>query len=156
MPFILTADRVCSAIDPATNSRMFIQKGPDPYYNTVMFSSPEISLRLGIAIRRKFPDQPVVTNDPKNPCVMIRAEDLNRTFSERNMHDIEGNTRLVEYLISMIAFINRHYPLGNAPFLWSNHEKLRLPKWLYRMPSDDELLRISSQPEQETSSWTGA
>jgi hypothetical protein len=111
--------------------------------NHAIFTSPSISLEFGIEIRRKFLDQPVATNDPRNPCVMLSAGDLNRALAAQGMHDFERNTRLIEYLIQMIAFINRNTPLANAPFLWSDYERLRPDRWLYHMPSDEELLKLT-------------
>jgi hypothetical protein len=156
MPFTLSKDRSSSAIDSTANSRMSIESGPQIEYKKVMFASPDISPDFGIEIRRKFPDQPVVTSDLRNPCVMIRSEDLNAAFAKRGMQDFERNTRLVEYLVRMVAFINMHQRLANAPFLWSNYEQLTPARWLYRMPSDEELVRISLHPEQAGSSPTEA
>jgi hypothetical protein len=146
MAFALNTDRIRSAMDPETNGRMTIDSGPQLEYRLAKYSSPEVSMEMEIAIRRKFPSEPVVANDPENPCIMISTGYLNRALQKRNMRDVEYNTRLVKYLIRMIAFINKHYPLCTAPFLWSDYEKL--PKnidLLYRMPSDEELLTISLQ-----------
>jgi len=151
MSFILVQDRSCTAIDPATDSRMFIKSGPQIEYKKVIFTRPDISLEFGIEIRQKFPDQPVVTADPRNPCVMIRAGDLNAAFAKRDMRDFGQNTLLVEYLIRMIAFINRHHRLSNAPFLWSDYERLPPNMRLYRMPSDEELLKLSMLPKPDLS-----
>jgi hypothetical protein len=149
MPFILLKDRSRTAIDTVTGSRMFIKSGPQIEYKKAIFTHPDISLDFGIEIRRKFPDQPIVTDDPRNPCVMIRAGDLNAAFAARGMRDFEQNTLLAEYLARMIAFINKHHRLANAPFLWSDYEKLRPDMRLYRMPSDEELLKLSMQPESD-------
>jgi hypothetical protein len=156
MPFILLNGRSRTAIDTATGSRMFIKSGPQIEYKKVMFTCPDISLDFGIEIRRKFPDQPVVTDDPGNPCVMIRAGDLNTAFATRGMRDFEQNTLLACYLARMIAFINKHHRLANSPFLWSDYEKLRPDIRLYRMPSDEDLLKLSIQPEPGQSGRTGA
>ena len=149
MPFILTEDRIFGATDPETAARMVIDSGPEIELLTVKFSSPTLSLVTAIVIRPKFPDRRIVSNDPTNPRVMISAGDLNRAFRSQNMRDIEHNTRLVEYLIRMIAFINKKWPLAPAPFLWSDYEKFKPGTALYRMPSDDELLTISVRPEEE-------
>src|SRR5258708_21718848 len=59
------------------------------------------------------------------------------------------NTKLVEYVIRMVAFINKHYPLSRSLYLWSDYDDLasgRKPlsgRLLYGMPSDEELLKIS-------------
>jgi hypothetical protein len=143
MPFIMDANQSRTAINPDTNSRMFIKSGPQMEHKDAIFTSPSISLEFGIEIRRKFLDQPVATNDPRNPCVMLSAGDLNRALAAQGMHDFERNTRLIEYLIQMIAFINRNTPLANAPFLWSDYERLRPDRWLYHMPSDEELLKLT-------------
>jgi hypothetical protein len=135
---------------------MFIKSGPQIEHKDAIFTSSDISLDFGVKIRRKFPDQPVVSNDPSNPCVMLSSGDLNRAFAKKNMLDIERNTRLVEYLIQMIAFINRNTPLANAAFLWSDYGKVRPGRWLYRMPSDEELLRVSQQPNEALSIWPSA
>jgi hypothetical protein len=147
MPLVLSKDRSRAAFDSATNSRVFIESGPQIDYKKVIFTSPNISLNFGIEIRQKFSGQPVVTNDPRNPCVMIRSGDLNAAFAKRGRHDFEQNTRLAEYLARMVAFVNMHHRLGNAPFLWSDYENLTPVRWFYRMPSDEELLKISLQPE---------
>ena len=156
MPFTLSKDRSRSATDSTMNSRMSIKSGPQIEYKKVMFASPDISLDFGIEIRRKFPDQPIVTNDARNLCVMIRSGDLNVAFAKQGIHDFEQNTRLAEYLIRMVAFINMHHRLANAPFLWSDYRQLTPARWLYRMLSDEVLLRISLQPEQAGSSPTEA
>jgi hypothetical protein len=138
-----------SAADPDTNSRMVIDSTPQIEFLRARFQSPDISLDFGIVIRRKLPDQPVGINDPENPCVMIDAMDLNMALTKRNMLDFDTNTRLVEYLVGMVAFINRHFPLANAPLLWSDYTRIRWVRWLYRMPSDDELLWLSVLPDHE-------
>ena len=64
------------------------------------------------------------------------------------MRDFDYNTNLVRYLVRMIAFINKHHSVARAPFLWSDYEKLAADRrLLYRMPSDDELLKLSLEPE---------
>jgi len=104
---------------------MVIDSTPQIEFLRARFQSPDISLDFGIVIRRKLPDQPVGINDPENPCVMIDAMDLNMALTKRNMLDFDTNTRLVEYLVGMVAFINRHFPLANAPLLWSDYTRIR-------------------------------
>ena len=155
MSFILVQDRSgTQAIDPATDSRMFIKSGPQIEYKKVIFTRPDISLGFGIEIRQKFPDRArlvTVVTRRKSACVMIRAGDLNAAFAKRDMRDFGQNTLLVEYLIRMIAFINRHHRLSNAPFLWSDYERLPPNMRLYRMPSDEELLKLSMLPKPDLS-----
>jgi hypothetical protein len=67
VPFTLSRNKSRSAIDSTANSRMFIKSGPQIEYKEVMFMSPDMTLDFGIEIRRKFPDQPVITNDPLLP-----------------------------------------------------------------------------------------
>jgi hypothetical protein len=146
MAFILSKGK--KVTDPEKNAHMQITGGPQIEYNKATFTSPSISLALQIEIRKKFPDQPVITNDPRNPCVMIASGVLDMGFRARKMQDVQRNTELVHYLVRMIAFINKGYPLANSPFLWSDYEEFSKGRQLtYIMPSDDELLKISIQPE---------
>ncbi len=78
---------------------------------------------------------------------MLRAEDFNDEFSKLAMFFFDKNTEIVEHVIRMIAFVSKHSPLSRSPYLWSNAQKLHSMRWLYRMPSDAELLQISMQPE---------
>jgi hypothetical protein len=146
MAFILAKGK--KAFDPEKNAQMQITGGPQIEYNKATFNSPIISLAIQIEIRRKFPDQPLIKNDPRNPCVMITSGVLDMGFRARKMQDIERNTELVLYLVRMIAFINKGYPLATSPFLWSDYEEFSKGRqFTYRMPSDEELLKISMQPE---------
>jgi hypothetical protein len=149
MTFVLTEDRINGAIDPNTNSRMVINDTKEIEYIAVVFTSPDVSLKFMIMRRAKFPDRPVVSNDPSNPGVMIVSGDLQLAFATKEMRDIEGNTRLVERLVRMIAFINNRYRLAISPFLWSDYEKIRPNTLLFRMPSDETLLSLSLKPEQQ-------
>jgi hypothetical protein len=155
MTFALTEGRMYSATDPNMNSHMVINTTKEIEFLAVVFTSPDVSLKFMIMLRSKFPDRPVVKNDPSNPGLMILAGDLQLAFAAKKMRDIEANTRLTESLIRMIAFINKHYPLATSPFLWSDYEKTRQNTFLFRMPSDEVLLRLSLEPEQELSGRTG-
>jgi hypothetical protein len=106
MSFLLDKDQSYSAIDPDTNSRVVISGSPQIELKRVKFSSPDISLDTALVIRPKFPDRPIIADDPSNPCVMISAGDLNRAFSARNMRDVEcnitsyGHRSLPPYLVT--------------------------------------------------------
>jgi hypothetical protein len=149
MPFVLTKDRIRSAVDLETNARLVIDGTPEIEYLKAKFESPEIRFSVTLMIESKFPDRPFVANDQTNPAIMIFARDLNLFFQAKKMLDFDYNTKLVEYVVRMIAFINRHYPISRSPYLWSDYDDLasgRKPlngRFLYRMPSDDELLKMS-------------
>jgi hypothetical protein len=40
------------------------------------------------------------------------------------MSNIDYNTKFVEYVIQMIAFINKNFPLATSPYLWSDYENV--------------------------------
>jgi hypothetical protein len=155
MAFEYAKDRIYSAVDPETNSRLDIDSTVDIDVLVVKFSGPIIFFSTGIFLTQKFPDQPIVPNDPQNPCVMISAELINSEFRRHQEYDIEYNTRLTEHLIRMIAFINKKYPLGTSQFLWSDYEKLPPGSALFRMPSDEDLLRLTLEPEKDLSLTAG-
>jgi len=149
MPFILTKDRIRSAIDVDTKSRMVINSGPEIDYNLAQFSSPTLSLDIQIEIRRKFSGESNAPADCQdNPGIMLSAGFIDWQLEMRNLADFEDNSRMVEYVIRMIAFINKYYPLALSPYLWSDYGTCSIGrKLLYHMPSDEELLRLSIQPE---------
>ncbi len=146
MPFVMTPDRRRCAVDADAGTKMCINSGPEMEFVTALFESASISLRLEIEIRPKYRDKPIVAKAPENPCVMISAGYLNMVLRRKNLLDFDRNTELVEYLVRMIAFINKYKPLANAPFLWSDFDQIPLESRLYRMPSDHDLLRLSIDP----------
>jgi hypothetical protein len=150
MPFILTRDRDRSAIDPDTSARMVINRPPAEGVVEVKFTAPGISLRLMLSLRQKFPERRVW--DATNPGIMINAGNLNFLLSRGRQFanfDFDRKTQFVESLIRMMAFINKHYPLGPAAYFWSDYEdyvsgrKGVGAQFVFRMPSDEELLRFS-------------
>jgi len=144
MPFILAKDRICSAIDQDTNSRMVINSGPQIEYNIAKFSSPAVSLDVQIEIRLKYPSEAAAPNDPSNPGVMISAGFIEWQLKLKKMSDVEYNTKIVDLIVRMIAFINKHYPLAPVPYLWSDYNELPNRQRLsFRMPSDADLIKIS-------------
>jgi hypothetical protein len=152
MPFEMTKDRIWSAIDRETHARMLIDSGPEIEWLKVKFASPEISLQMRLAIEPKFADRQV--RDTTNPGIMINAGQLNHLMESKQFtgYDFEQKSRFVEYLIRMMAFINSHSRLATAPYFWSDYDDYlsgrKGPlKFVFRMPSDDELLRISLQTE---------
>lgn len=149
MAFVQPREYARIAIDTTTQSQVVIKSTPEIETLIVEFTSPEASLETAIYIKRKFPDQPIVANDPRNPGVMIAAGNLNHAFAAQRMLDVQVNTALAERLVRMIAFLSRHSPISTVPFLWSDYDKLRSSKLLYRMPSNQELLKLSIDPEAE-------
>ena len=147
MAFALTQDWKRGAVDPETSSRLVIKSTAEIETMFVELRCEEGTLKTAICIRRKFPDRPATRNDPANPEVMLSTGSLNSMFTFKNMRDIEKNTILVERMVRMIAFINKHHPLAGSPFLWSDYDKVRPGHVLFRLPSDDALLTISSNPE---------
>lgn len=144
MAFVLDEHRIRSARDPESGATMVINSGPQIEYYSVEFSSPTVVLDLEIVIRHKFIDRPIIPKDSANPSVMVSAGYLNFALRKRKLFDFNNNTTLVRFIINMIAFINKKYPLSVSPFLWSDYDDLvgKL-SFLYQMPSDDELLKIS-------------
>jgi hypothetical protein len=84
---------------------------------------------------------------------MISAGNLNLFFRKAEMANIEQNTKLVELAIRMIAFVNKHYPQSTSPYLWSDYQdfisgrKALIGTFLYTMPSDQQLLSMSINPD---------
>lgn len=147
MAFSLTPDWRRGAVDPETNSRLVIKSTPEIETLAVELQCEEGTLKTAILIRPKVPNRPPTMNDPANPEVMIPTGNLNTMFAFRNMRDIEKNTILVLRMVRMIAFINKHHPLAGSPFLWSDYDKVQPGHALFRLPSDDALLKISTNPE---------
>jgi hypothetical protein len=64
-------------------------------------------------------------------------------------YSFERKTEFADYLIRMMAFINKRYPLAVSPYFWSDyadHVSGRIgtgQPFVFRMPSDDELWRLS-------------
>jgi hypothetical protein len=75
---------------------------------------------------------------------MIYSGDINQAFAKNNMKSVEYNSKIVEYILQMVAFINKTFPLATSPYQWSDYEKLKPSCRLYRMPFDRELLKLSS------------
>jgi hypothetical protein len=148
MVFALTPDWRHGAVDTETNSQLVIKSTPEIGTLAVEFQCEEGILKTAIHIQRKFPDQPATGNDPANPEVMISTDNLNAMFCFKNMRDIDKNTILVKRTVRMIAFINKSHPLAGSPFLWSDYNKVKLGHALFRLPSDEELLAISNNPEE--------
>jgi hypothetical protein len=149
MPFVLTKDRIQSAVDPETSARLVIDGTTEIEYLTAKFESSETHLSVPLTIESKFPDRPFIPNDQTNPSIKIAAGNVNFAFQAKKMMDFDYNSKLVEYVVRMIAFVNKHYPLSRSPYLWSDYDDLasgRKPlngRFLYQMPSDEELLKIS-------------
>ena len=144
MTLVLDEHRIRSARDPESGATMVINSSPQIEYKSVEFSSPEVTLDLEIVIRRKFSDLPNFPNDPTNPSLMVSAGYLNLALRKRNLLDFNNNTTLVRFILRMVAFINKKYPLSTSPFLWSDYDDLaKRLSFVYQMPSDEELLKIS-------------
>ena len=149
MSFEIVPGQSRTAVDRDRSSRMAIKSGPQMEVMNITFSSPKFDLSTPIFIRRKFQDRPVITGSPSNPGIMLLSRNLNAAFERRRMYDLQYNTHLVDYVVRMIAFINKDDPMANAPFLWSDYPAGSEAPWLYRMPSDEELLDISLRPEAD-------
>jgi hypothetical protein len=146
--FVMIENKARTAIDPLTDSRLFIKSGPEIEYYRAIFTSPDVALNFTIEIRQKFADKPVAANNPSNPTLLIYAGDLNDAFVKQGLVDFEQNTLLIEHVIRMMCFINRNRRLSPAPFFWSNYNTIRWYNYRYRMLSDEMLLSLSLDPEQ--------
>jgi hypothetical protein len=143
MPLVLTEDWRHGAVDTETNSRLVIKSTPQIDFLIAEFSCPTAKLNIGLIKQLKFPDRPLGENGTPNPGLMISVPGLDGSLLSGNMIDVEENTKLLNQIIRMIGFINRHYPLSRSPFLWSDAPMY--PPRLFRMPLDAELLELSSQ-----------
>jgi hypothetical protein len=150
MPFILAEDRKLNAIDPDTNARMAIRKLPDGL-REVRFGNPEMAIRFFLRVCSKFPGEP---RDASNPDIMIAAGALNWILSYEPQfadYDFERKTSFAEYIIRMMAFINKHYPLGGVSLFWSDYADYASGRkgtgrpLAFRMPSDEELIKFSME-----------
>ncbi len=136
-----------TAIDPLTDSRLFIKSGPEIEYLRAIFTSPDVALNFTIERRQKFADKPFAANDPSNPCLLIYSRELNDGFVKQGLVDFEKNTLLAERVIRMMCFINRHQRLSTVPVFWSDYNSVRWFRYRYRMPTDETLLSLSLDPE---------
>jgi hypothetical protein len=140
------------AVDTRTGARLTINSTPEIQYRRALFIHSGLRLRIALEIKPKV-STGAVSNSELNPSVMISAGDLNRFFRRAGMTDIEQNTKLVELAIRMIAFVNKHYPQSTSPYLWSDYQdfisgrKALIGTFLYTMPSDEQLLSISIDPD---------
>jgi hypothetical protein len=82
---------------------------------------------------------------------MISAQTLNSVFRGQKIPDIGYNTKIVERFIRMVAFINKKNPLGVSQFIWSDYDKLPPGSARFQMPSEEELLRLTLEPEKDLS-----
>ena len=153
MPFILSKERRWSATDSDTNARMEIDSFPDSE-RLVRFSKPEMKIELWLSGRAQFPHRARLNAGSNNPGIMIEAGSFNRMFLLEPQfadYDFERKTQFAEYFIRMMAFINKHHPLGYPPFFWSNYEDYVSDRsghgrpLLFRMPSNEELIRFSME-----------
>ena len=154
MPFVLSGDRHRMALDPDTGFTMIMRTPPQEGLEEVHFASPDMKLFLLLQLKQKFPERKVF--DETNPGIMINAANLNLLLSRGPQfatYSFERKTEFAEYLIRMMGFINKRYPLAGSPYFWSNYADYmsgrtgkRLP-FVFRMPSDEELLKLSLAPE---------
>jgi hypothetical protein len=142
MAFVLATDRIRSAVDSEAKTRMDIDSTPQVEWWIAKFSSENISLQIQLNIQPKSAHRQSGTINPNPPGAMISARSLNESFAKQKMIDVEYNTELAKYIVHMIAFISNRYPLADSPILWSDYDQARPPRWLYRMPSNDELLLL--------------
>ena len=152
MAFILSTDRPRKAIDPATNSEMTIAITPQADFKQVHFTSPEMKIVLPLRMLPKFPDRKAV--DETNPGIMINAGNLNLLLSRGPQfagYSFERKSQFAEYLMRMMAVINKRYPLALSPFFWSNYADYvagrQMGPFVFRMLSDEELLKLSVAPQ---------
>jgi hypothetical protein len=85
MPFVLTKDRIQSAVDPEANARLVIDGTTEIEYLKAKFESPEIRLSVPLVIESKFPERPFVPNDQTNPSIKISAGNLNFSLQAKKM-----------------------------------------------------------------------
>jgi|ERR1700733_9215582 hypothetical protein len=139
-----------SAVDARTGARLTIRSRPEIEYRDALLIHSEMRLPITLVIRRKVSTEGI---SKLNPSVMISAGNLNLFFRQAVMTDIEQNTKLVELAIRMIAFVNKHYPQSTSPYLWSDYQdfisgrKALIGTFLYTMPSDQQLLSMSINPD---------
>jgi hypothetical protein len=139
-----------SAVDMRTGARLTIRTTPQIQYRKALLIYSGIRLPIAIEIKRKVPTERI---SELNPSVMISAGNLNLYFREAEMTNIEQNTKLVELAIRMFAFVNKHYPQSTSPYLWSDYQdfisgrKALIGTFLYTMPSDEQLLSMSIDPD---------
>lgn len=145
---IQTTDWRHGAIDPETGARLTIKSTAEIGTFFVEYSRDALLLKTAIYARPKHSDRPIDNNDRDNPGVLIPAVPLNSAFSYRNMRDIEANSSIAEEIARMIAFVNKNHPLSKSLFLWSDFDRLPPDRFLFRLPSDTELLEISLNPER--------
>lgn len=145
MAFIMNGPR--SVVDTETNACLKIIGTKEIEYMYATLTSPTINMNFGINIQKKFPEKPFIPGSPSNPCIMLRSADFNSEFYRLKMSNYEENSKIAEYIIRMIAFINKNYPISMAPFLWSDYNLLPRVRWIFKMPSDDYLMSISLPTE---------
>jgi hypothetical protein len=139
-----------SAVDTRTGARLTIRSTPEIEYRNAFLIHSGIRLPITLVIKRKVPTEGI---SKLNPSVMISAGNLNLFFRKAEMTNIEQNTKLVELAIRMIAFVNEHYPQSTSPYLWSDYQdfisgrQALIGTFLYTMPSDEQLLSISINPD---------
>jgi hypothetical protein len=143
MPLQLDENWRRGAVDTETNSSLRIKSTPEIETLAVVFTAPTFKMNLSLSIKLKYPGQPWSPVDPSNPGLMVSAPTLDWALRMKNMRDVGENTNLVKQIIRMIGLINRNHPLSRSPFLWSDADIH--PPTVFRMPSDEELLELSTQ-----------
>jgi hypothetical protein len=133
-----------SVLDPGNGARLSVyiaSYGPEG--RTTVFRFEDFELKGMLSFELKHPE--LGSDDPiKNPGLKILSSPWDSEFRQKEMTDRAFNTRLVRYIIHMIAFDRAK----NAPrkiFLWSDFDQFsrRRGETLFEMPSDAELLKIS-------------
>jgi hypothetical protein len=110
---------------------------------TTVFRFEDFELRGMLSFELKHAK--LGSDDPiKNPGLKILTSPWDSEFRKKEMGDRASNTRLVRYIVHMIAF-NRAKNAPRKIFLWSDFEQFSRQRGeaLFEMPPDTELLKIS-------------